>query len=137
MNNFAGLYEIRNATADDRNFILATFLRGVYYGDSWFSMIPKAIFMAHYKKVAEHLVTSARVTIACLKDDPNVIIGYSILSPDASTVHWVFVKAMWRRNGVARSLVPPSPVAFSHLSALGKTIMTKQFPNTVFNPFAL
>src|ERR1700675_2248172 len=87
---FQGLYDIRFGTEEDNNFILATFLQGLYYGDSWFSLIPKAIFMANYKKVAQTLVTPGKtlIYVACLKDDPSVIIGYSVLSLTAQTVHW-------------------------------------------------
>lgn len=138
MSEFAGLYDIRDAKLNDKNFILATFLRGLYYGDSWFSLIPKSVFMANYKKVAETLAVSPRTTIkiACLKEDPDVIIGYSILSADYQTIHWVYVKEKWRRLGIARSLVPSRPTAVSHLTALGKSLLTK-FDNVIFNPFAL
>lgn len=138
MSSFEGLYDIREMQPGDKHFILATFLRGVYYGNSWFTLIPKNIFMANYKKVAEHMVSSPNfiVNIACLKDDPSVIIGYSILSANGEIIHWVFVKSMWRKNGVAKSLLPTAPIAVSHLSTIGKTLMTK-LPNVIFNPFAI
>lgn len=136
MSDFRGLYDVRDTVDSDRNFILATFLRGLYYGESWFSAIPKHIFMQNYKKIAEAILNSPNtiVKIACLKEDPNVILGYSILSADYSTIHWVYCKTVWRRRGVARSLCPAYPATVSHLSALGKQLMIK-LPNTVFNPF--
>lgn len=136
MNDFTGLYNIRDAKPEDFNFILATFLRGLYYGDSWFSLIPKQIFMANYKKVAEALVLSPKTTvkIACLKEDENVILGYSILSNDYMTIHWVFVKSAWRHKGIAKSLVPKYPTSVTHLTTLGKQLLTK-FDNISFNPF--
>lgn len=137
MSKFIGLYNIRDFKPEDTNFILATFLRGLYYGDSWFSQIPKPIFMANYQKVAEILVTDTNRTVikvACLKDEPDVIIGYSILSADYSTIHWVYVKSAWRNNGVGRSLVPQYPTQVSHLTSLGKELLTK-FKDCIFNPF--
>lgn len=138
MSNFSGLFEIRDATENDKNFILSTFLLGLYHGDSWFSLIPKRIYMDNYKPVAEALVASPRniVKIACLPDDKDIILGYSILSADYQTIHWVYVKAAWRRKGIGKSLVPTHPTAVSHLSALGKELMSK-FESTVFNPFSL
>lgn len=138
MSGFAGLYDIRDMQPDDRNLILATFLRGVYYGDSWFSLIPKRIFMDNYKKMAELFVTNPRYTIkvACLKEDPNVIIGYSIMSADFQTLHWIYVKSSWRQKGIARSLAPKHPAYVSHLSSLGKTLLPK-LKDCVFNPFSL
>lgn len=122
----------------DKNFILATFLRGLYYGDSWFSSIPKQIFMANYKVVAEALLNNNRcaVKIACLKEDPDVILGYSILSANYQVIHWVFVKNSWRQKGIAKSLLPQHPEAVTHLTKLGQKLLLK-FESTVFNPFIL
>lgn len=138
MNDFTGLYDIRDATENDRNFILATFLRGLYYGDSWFSLIPKQVFMVNYKPVAELLVSgkTTAVKIACLKEDPDVILGYSILSNDYQTIHWVHVKNAWRHKGIARSLLPKYPTAVTHLTRLGKDLLPK-FDSCSFNPFKL
>lgn len=129
-------YTIRDLAPNDKNFIMATFLRGVYYGDSWFSLIPKDIFMATYSKVIEALLANPRykVQVACLKEDEDVIIGYSILTSDLNAIVWVFVKSAWRHKGIGKALVPKYPIAVTHLSKLGKSLLSK-FPNTIFNPF--
>jgi GNAT superfamily N-acetyltransferase len=127
-------YEVRAARPEDLNFIRATFLKGLYHGDTWFSLIPKSIFMEHYHPVIERLIATNDVWVACLADAPDVIIGYSIVSKDFTTIHWVFVKKGWRKMGIARSIVPRYPEAVTHLTPLGKTLMTK-FENCVFNPF--
>lgn len=136
MSNFKGLYDIRTATPDDDNFILATWLRGLYYGDSWFSQIPKNIFMDNYKKITKATLTNPKVTIkiACLKEDPTVILGYSIVSKDSKAVIWCFVKTAWRKQGIGRSLLPESPLFVTHLTALGKSLLPR-LPGTTFNPF--
>lgn len=132
------LYEIRDFQEDDTNFILATFLRGLYYGDFFWHEIPKDIFMANYKRVAENMIGSAKVTIkvACLKDDKSVILGYSILSADFTTIHWVFVKKSWRNQGIARSILPQLPTTVTHLTATGKSLLDKFQTKPIFNPFA-
>ncbi len=139
MSQFTGLYDIRDLHPSDENFIYATFLRGVYYGNSWFKEIPKAIFMANYKKVAEELIWGQRtiIKIACLKEDPDVIIGYSILSPQNNTIVWVYVKDKWRQKGVGRSLVPINPKSVTNLTELGKQLLSKFDPKPIFNPFEL
>lgn len=137
MNSFAGLYTIRPYSPDDEAFVLATFLNGMYYGDSWFSIIPKAIFMVNYRKVAQAMVSGkATVNVACLPDDQSVILGYSILSHDFKTIHYVFVKDKWRKMGIARSLLPKDPVAATHLTRLGRKLMHK-FNDLIFDPFRL
>jgi len=139
MSEFTGLYDIRDMEEADKNFILATFLRGLYYGDSWFSLIPKYIFMKSYKPVAEHMVNSGKnnIKIACLKEDPSVILGYSIMSNDYMSVHWTFVKSAWRKRGIAKHLLPKSPVQVTHLTPLGKSLLNKFETTPIFNPFAL
>lgn len=141
MTDFRGLYSIRDYKPEDKNFIMATFLKGLYYGfdedsGSWFRQIDKDIFMANYSKIAEALLLKSQVKIACLPEDPDVIIGYSILSNDFLTIHWCFVKSVWRGRGVGRSLVPAYPVAVTHLSAAGKKLLPK-LNNPKFNPWAI
>lgn len=132
----SSLYDIRLAKEEDVNFILATWLRGLYYGESWFSSIPKNIFMHNYKKIAQSTLVSPKVEIkvACLKEDPDIILGYAILSKNTEAIVWVFVKTAFRRQGIGKSLVPKSPKYVTHLTALGKTLLTK-LPETQFNPF--
>lgn len=136
MSDFKGLYKIRDGKDEDKNFILATFLRGLYYGDSWFSLIPKDIFMTNYKQIAEAVVDNSIVVVACLPEDADVILGYSLLSKDLQAINFVYVKSAWRKKGIARSLVPMYPTSASHLTDLGK-ILIKKFENCIFNPFKL
>ena len=140
---FVGLYDVRDGESSDTPFIRASFLNGVYYGDRCFTRIPKEIFMSNYKKVIDSLLTpgKAQIKVACLKDDPSTIIGYSILSNDFQTIHWVYVKQgdknperSWRNRGIGRSLVPKYPTAVTHLTKLGETLLNK-FPNLIYDPF--
>lgn len=138
-NEFSELYDIRDYTADDKNFVLATFLRGVYYAEgSWYKAIDKEIFMNHYKHIAEQTLVSDKVVIkiACLKEDPSVIIGYSILSSDYQAIVWVYVKKAWRLKGIGKSLVPQFPSAVTHSTTLGQQLIAK-FHDVKFNPFYL
>lgn len=138
MSDFRGLYGIRDIKEEDKSFILATFLRGLYYGNSWFSLIPKDIFMNNYKVIAQALLDSPNTTtkIACLKEDENVILGYSILSSDFQTVHWVYCKAAWRKKGIGKSLTPQYATFASHLTELGQELM-KKYKDMNFNPFSI
>ena len=132
----ADVYEVRDYKPEDKAFIMSTFLRGLYYGDSWFSSMPKDLFMNHYKVIADAILNKHTVKVACLKEDPDIILGYSILSKDFSTIHWVFVKSSFRKLGVSKALLPKFPNFVTHLTPLGKSLMIK-FPNCVFNPFAI
>lgn len=126
---------VRDYNHDDRNFILATWLRGLYYGDTWFSQIPKAIFMLHYHKIIENILSTEgiKVRVACLSDAPGVILGYSI-SRNRS-VDWVFVKSAWRKIGIAKKLLPVDTTSCSHLTKIGAAIIKSKASHIQFNPF--
>ena len=140
--SFRGLYDLRAGKPEDHAFVFATFLRGLYHGESWFSEIPRDIFMVNYKRILEHMLKTGNLYVACLKDDPDVIIGYSLWNADNTTLHWVYVKntklpdgTSWRQKGVARSLVGINPTQVSHLTAIGKKLLPKI--NAIFNPFSV
>lgn len=136
------LISTRAATPKDHNFIMATFLRGLYYGDTWFNLVPKNIFMAHYHAILERLLKSqVTIKVACLRDDPEVILGYSVSRKIAvqdqsvTIIDWIFVKSAWRKIGIAKTLMPENAQACSHMTKLGLSIMRQKAPNMVFNPF--
>lgn len=132
------LVQIRPYHPIDANFILSTFLKGLYYGDPYIGFIPKDVFMDNYKKIATALLDSPKtvINVACLKSDPDVVLGYSILSEDFTTIHWVYVKAAWRKQGIGRAIIPQYPTATTHITELGKSLMTK-YDGLIFNPFLL
>lgn len=131
------LITTRPVTEGDLNFIYATMLRGLYYGDTWFSRMPKNIFMENYHKVVKALLSlpSTSVRVACLKEDHEVVLGYAVLGGN-HILHYVFVKKAWRGIGIARSLVPTTASTASHLTDTGLAYIRKH-PEMVFNPFAL
>lgn len=136
-------YIIRDAIASDRNFIFATWLRGLYYGDSWFTKIPKPIFMENYHRVIERILDqpNTHVKVACLADDPDVILGYSVYrqikvdDADVNVLDWVFIKSAWRKIGIGKKLTPENLRAFTHLTKLAGDIIKVKIPGLIFNPF--
>ena len=137
------LISVRTNTPEDRNFILATWLRGAYYGDSWYSLIPKNIFMEQYHNILQNFLARPGVVIkvACLKEDPEVILGYSVSrqikngEADISILDWIFVKSAWRKIGIGKMLTPTKLNAVTHVTKTGLSIMKQKLPNVIFNPF--
>ena len=121
---------------EDYNFIMATWLRGIFYGESIFSLMKKDTFMNKYHKILTYLLTQPGLSIrvACLKDDPSVILGYSVMDKDEKVLHWVFTKKSWRNIGIARSLVPTTVQKITHLTKLGLAIVSKH-STLEFDPF--
>lgn len=131
------LYALRPYKDSDHSFIMATMLRGLYYGNPFFAMIPnKTSFMDNYKLICEALIKKHLVVMACLKDDPDTLLGYSITSMDGQVIHFCFVKKAWRKQGIGRALLPRAPKLFSHFTSLGLEL-SKKFDSCEFNPFAV
>lgn len=129
------LIAVRGYVKEDRSFILATFLRGLYYGNSYFSMIPSQIFMRNYESAIDALLKlpGVQTRVACLREDPDVILGYAILG-GGTVLNWVHVKEAWRKIGIAKQLVPPTVASVSHINRLGSKIL-RNHKAVVFNPF--
>lgn len=130
------LYTVRDYIENDKNFIFATWLRGLYYGGVYFTEIPKDIFMREYHYFLDRIIEdpNIKIKVACLKDDPEVILGYSVLNSAETVLNWVFCKSAWRGIGLARALTPLTVASVSHLTKVGLSILRKR-PNVVFNPF--
>lgn len=135
--SFQGLFNIRTAKPEDHNFIMSTFLRGIYYGEGFFSRTPKALFMDRYKRVVQALVISPDIliTVACLPEDSNVVLGYAVLNSTLDTVSFIYVKKDWRNKGIAKSLIPQSfkYIVPQHVTKLGWELLRKY--DVTENPF--
>lgn len=122
--------QIRQASPLDIPFIYATWLKGLYYGNDWFREMDKEVFFANYHKVIETILQRSGVRVACLEDEPDVILGYSVVYAQF-TLHWVFVKRSWRKMGIAKRLVEDANTC-THLTELGKKINNGRLK---FDPF--
>lgn len=136
MSKFLGLIEIRDAVESDWPFIIKSTLYNLYNENQFFNQIPHGIFMTNYRAFLQDLLNKSEVKVACDKEDPDLLIGFSIMSMDYQTVHFVYVKKKWRRNGVGRMLVPAHPTYVSHLTTLGKQLLPK-INNPTYNPFSI
>jgi len=135
-----GLFMIsyRLMKTEDVSFIYATMLRGVYYGNEFYRQIEKKSFFNNYAKVLEQLLSRDRVVVvvACLSDDIDVIVGYTIIEPGYGILHWCFVKEAWRSKGIATGMLASAKINIvTHLTKLGNSIRIKK--NWVFDPFKI
>jgi GNAT superfamily N-acetyltransferase len=129
------LVSVRNVDPDDCPFIYATWLRGLRHGNDFFNDIDQTAYFEEYHKVIAGILLRPNtiISVACLKDDPGIILGYSVRSSQA--LHWVFVKKAWRGIGIAKSLVPSEINTVTHLTRVGRSLLKKKALK--FNPFAL
>lgn len=128
------LIAYREMKPEDLNFIYSTWLKGLRYGNEWFEFITKEAYYTFYHRIIELILQKPTILIkvACLKDDPDVILGYAV--SEGSVLHWVFVKSAWRKIGLAKDLIPEFK-SVSHITSIAKSILITKFPNVEFNPF--
>lgn len=125
----------RDAVADDVPFIYSSWLNGLRYGNDWFNLIERSSYYKTYHKVIETILTrpGTKVKVACLKDDPEVILGYCAYS--GTILHWVQVKDSWKGIGLARALIPTKVTVVTHVTKVGASLLRSKLPSAVFNPF--
>lgn len=129
------ILELRPAVPADINFIYSTFLRGLYFGNDLYSQIDQDSYFDAYSKVLTNLLTKpgTETTVAHLPGEPDVMVGFSISS--GTVLHYVFVKAAFRKQGVATQLVRPDTKVVTHITKPGNAIRKKR--GWAFNPFLL
>ncbi len=127
---------IRGYLPGDEAFIFSTWLRGLYYGNSWFREIDKDLFMENYHRAISSILSKpgVEISVSCLKEDPETILGYAVYERGRSALHWVFVKEVWRKFGIMKRLIPSDQEwkCVTHLTTVGKAIKPKEI---IFNPF--
>ncbi len=130
---------IRPARHTDLNFVYASMLRGLYYGNTFFAQIDKKVFFPAYQAVLDRLLqkNNTCVVVACLASDPDCLLGFAVGEPTQRVLHYVFVKERWRRQGIAKKLLT-DPKGFStvtHVTKIGSSLVRKY--GMEFNPFLL
>lgn len=132
--NKSSLVGSRGPVSEDIPFIFSTWLRGLRHGNDYFELIDQDEYFKHYHDIVERILANptTQVKIACLKDDPAVILGYSVRS--STHFHWVFVKKAWRGIGIGRDLMESPATTVTHVTKAGSSLL-KKHPGVKFNPF--
>lgn len=84
----------------DSGFIFSTLPKGVFHAGV--SSIPNSGRDAFFARIYEYLkviLAKAEIRVASSREDPDLIIGYLILS--GNQLEWVFVKKGYRNLGIA------------------------------------
>lgn len=140
MDDIRDLIEIRYYTAGDHSFVHNSWLHGFQQGCEYFRLIEKAAYLDAYGKVINQIIErpGVDVKIICLKEDPEIILGYSVteLRPGMLILHWLYVKPDWRDNDLGRMLVSENLTHTTHLTKTGRALL-KKHPKIKFNPFII
>lgn len=136
--NKKDLILVRDKITEDQKFIHNTWLIALYHGNDWFKEIDFNVFNSNYEKVINGIIAkpSVQIKIACLKEQPDVILAYAVYEGDI--LHWAYCKEAWRGIGIAKDLIPLKDITtVTHLSKIGRAIRKYNYPHLKFNPFAI
>ena len=136
---------IRPAVKEDKNFILASWLR-CYRSSSYFCRrIRKNVFFKYHHVIADRILSHATVLIAADPTDANVIYGYLIsefYEPDQKhVVHFIYIKEAFREMGIAKQLftaagLEPNSVLISHWTEPVDKLILK-YPDMIYIPYLI
>lgn len=123
----------RPRKGEDTNFIINTWWNNLYSNVRWIAGFMDREKFGKYHDILVHIMNKSEVVVCCLKEDPDVIIGYSVFEKtDQDTIlHWVFVRNDWQRKGIARDLVPSGITIATHLTKTGERILEKRQVSTM------
>lgn len=114
---------IRDPKPEDINFILSTMLKGLFYGSKFWAEVDQTSFFSNYEPFIKHLMLRSQIKIACLDDDQDVILGYSMAN--GNTLHFLFVKKSYRKLGIGKLLYPAGIDTVSHITDIGNSLRKK------------
>ncbi len=86
----------------DSGFIYSSFPKGVYYAPNEEIHYDKQEWFENFYRYLNELLKTATIPIACVQEDPHVILAYSIIDKDV--LHFVYVKELFRKQGLATLL---------------------------------
>lgn len=81
--------------------------------------------IAFFKKMTKEIrdiLRLATVRIACLEEDPGMIVGYSVST--GTHLDWIYVKVEYRLKGIGRMLMPKDTTTVTaHITKIGEAIL--------------
>lgn len=110
---------VRLATPEDMRFVASTWFRSVLESNTVVNQLPYSIYKFGMEANIQRLLASQGVhtTVAFATDSPDEILGYCVKGVAAEwrpghdgrvqteVCHHVYVKSLYRRQGVARNLL--------------------------------
>lgn len=122
---------MRRATSDDRRFVLSSWLASFW--STWARRhVDRDTYYRHYPEQVRLYMDKAQVHVAFFEEVPDEILGWACVEGDVC--HYVYVKSIYRKKGIARGLLPSETRWYSSpTDTLGGLVMKKC--GLKFNPW--
>ena len=95
---------IRPAAADDVNFIMSSYLRSLS-NQAPYDLLDTNYFNASGHLLANRIMAVSTIIMACSSTDPSHIYGWIAGDKQKRTLHWVYVKNVFRHAGIGKMLM--------------------------------
>jgi len=129
-------WTIRTENSDDIPFIYATWSNCIKQGSDLGRISGTILFFTAFHKLIDSILLkeTCKIRVACLPDDPNVILGFLVAYP--TQIHFIFVKQVFRGLGIGRALYEAAgkPLIYTMKTSLIEPLLTKM-PGLIYNPF--
>ena len=117
------------------NLIRSRWMRSYKHDNDFMKLADPEGYYFSYSGYIESILNRPRtdVRFAVLSDDDDVVLGFSVT--EANILHYVHVPKAYRKNGIAKMLLPDKIDWFSHLTKIGIKLWATKVPHAKFNPF--
>lgn len=98
-------YVLRVLEPGDRAFVASAWIRGAH-DPAPACFIPRARFDPHQRAHVDRCLDTYSTLVACHPDDPSELFAFICfcLVERMPVVHWLYVRNLFRRMGIARSI---------------------------------
>ena len=124
-------FAIRDGVATDIPFVFRSWLTS-YRRSSFARGIRDRIYFANEHKAIERILRSCSIRVACINEDPEIILGYVVLGP--SIVHYAFTKPAFRRMHILTRLLPDGDLEYTHRTEDSDRVLAR-LPRLTYNPY--
>ncbi len=118
-------------------YIFAHFMHSLRKGNELFKLVDKDAFYENYHRFIQNLLQRPEIQIrfAVLSDDPDVVLGFSLL--EKNVIHYVFVAPDFRKQGIGKDLSLILSERFNYMTHLTNDalLIWPKYPSLTFNPF--
>lgn len=132
---------IRAACNDDLNFILNSWLKS----NRKTHKTESKVYYEYYSQVVIELLRRSQTLVVVQEEYPDIIVGYLCFEYTRSipTLHYLYVKELWRNRGVAQMLLnsvlssPNQLCICTHQTPASKKYLSDRYKSSIYNPYIL
>lgn len=127
---------IREAVATDANLIYSSWLRSYWNSTAIGLGVEYQVYQAGQRARIDRLLRTHGALVACSPEAPDTIMGWACIDGDHVAVHYAYTRQIYRRAGVARSLLVLDGILPRYATHMTPAF-SRGFPSVQYNPYLL